>query len=1101
MTRSRDVAGSPTRSGVATALAAGAGAVGLAWEVLWARLLTVEIGGALTAFTIAVGAFTAGLAAGAALFGHLAETARRPLAILGWCQAGIAALGALSALAGTPARPLLVAAGWSPDGTAFALGQALAGGAPAFIAATLMGGTLPLLMRAAAPRGAEAARVCGRLAAANAAGAASGALATGFLLLPFLGTRASMGAAAVAGAAVALVAARLRSGERAAVPPAATADGGGFSRVGSARWAILGILLTSGASLTALEVVWTRLATLAFGSSSQAAALVLAVVIGAIAAGNAIGGRIAARTANPWRPLASLGALAGLAILATDPLLARLPLVAFRLTGWLLPEGPSSWEIASGEATRLAILVCVTSVPSLLVGALLPVAFAALTVPPHGRREETAGIAAAAGAVVAASAVGNLLGAPIALMALSAGAGSRGTLMGAAALLSAAGLMAARDRCRGALALVALGSVPALALATRWDPALMSSGPYIYGALYRGASARAPLSELLAARGDLVFEREGPQALVTVRRRPDGALSMQVNGKTDASTSGDMTTQTLISALPLLLHASSGRPATSPRVLIVGLGSGVTAGAALAHPIADARIVEISPEVVAAAALFEQANGYALRDPRARLTVGDVRTLLAYETGPESEEGYDIIASQPSNPWVSGQAILFTREFFMLARARLAPGGLMSQWLQGQGLGALEFRSIVATFAGVFPHVSLWEESTGGGDYILIGSEDPLRIDAAVMRGLMREPSVSRSLARVEIREPADLLARHVSGEESLRAFSEGAPSQTEDRLALETSAMRALHRETLGEILAALEPHRTPPVLASGTTVDLLVDLTRRAREARREREWATGLGLLEPEGGGGFEMIEAISRLRAGLRADALEAVTEAVLRRPSDRLPRVVLAHLMMSAGRVEEAATQLEAATAIAPDDARLRLFLARALFAAGRRSEALASNAESRRLDPRLAEAASDRCAMLLAAEDMASAEAACLEALSDDPGLAEAHANLGLLQARRGRLEEAERSYRAALVLDRDLADARYNLAALLERGDRAAEGAEVIRPLVTESALPDAQALRLAARLALLSGDAGSARVYLERSLALEPDDRESADLRKRLR
>src|SRR5262249_15012057 len=123
-----------------------------------------------------------------------------------------------------------------------------------------------------------------------------------------------------------------------------------------------------------------------------------------------------------------------------------------------------------------------------------------------------------------------------------------------------------------------------------WDPDLLSSGPFLYGALY-GAAADEPTPDLRATlreRGDLLFSVEGPDALVTVRRAAGGFLSMQVNGKTDASTGGDMRTQTLTAQLPLLVRASrptgGNGPLPAARVLIVGLGSGVTAAAALSHP-------------------------------------------------------------------------------------------------------------------------------------------------------------------------------------------------------------------------------------------------------------------------------------------------------------------------------------------------------------------------------------------------------------------------------------------------------------------------------------------------------------------------------------
>ena len=234
--------------------------------------------------------------------------------------------------------------------------------------------------------------------------------------------------------------------------------------------------------------------------------------------------------------------------------------------------------------------------------------------------------------------------------------------------------------------------------------------------------------------------------------------------------------------------------------------------------------------------------------------------------------------------------------------------------------------------------------------------------------------------------------------------------------------------------------------------------------------------------------------------MKDHALETVRALVRRRPSERLPRVLLAHLAMSAGLVKESVKELEAAAAIDPEDARLRLFLGRALFAQGNLPAALARNADAIRLAPALAEASSDRCAMLMAAGDAVSAEAACREAVALDAGLAEAHANLGLAHARRGRSSDAEASYRRALEIDPGLLDARYNLASLLEREGRAADAMAVLRPALSPEATPDAQTMRLAARVCLEANDLVAAQEWLAESLKIDPNSEEAATIGKML-
>jgi len=338
----------------------------------------------------------------------------------------------------------------------------------------------------------------------------------------------------------------------------------------------------------------------------------------------------------------------------------------------------------------------------------------------------------------------------------------------------------------------------------------------------------------------------------------------------------------------------------------------------------------------------------------------------------------------------------------------------------------------------------------------------------------------------------------------TLRGYVAGAPIQTEDRLSLEFSAPSALYRDTLGSILKSIEPWRVEPALLVDDDTRLSEELARRSRAARKEREWAAGLGLMDASRSFDPDMMRAVSYLRAGMRRHAQEVMESVALRHPADRTPRLVLGYLLMSSnegGSIPSAIENLRAAVALDPDEPRARVYLARALYAAGRLPEALAENERARSLDPSIAETASDRCAMLLSAGDAPSAEAACLQAVALDPTLAEAHANLGVTQSRRARLEAAESSYRRALQLDPGLADARYNLAALLERQARALEGLELLEPLLSRDGLADAATLRLAARLSLAASDRASARRYIDRSFALEPENAESRELERMLR
>ena len=187
--------------------------------------------------------------------------------------------------------------------------------------------------------------------------------------------------------------------------------------------------------------------------------------------------------------------------------------------------------------------------------------------------------------------------------------------------------------------------------------------------------------------------------------------SLVIDGKVDASNMGDMLTQRLLGLLPVLLHRDP------QELCVIGLGSGVTAGSALARgTVRRADVVEISPEVVQGVARSSSAKtGGVLDAPGVRLIVGDGRSHLLL-----TRRRYDVIVSEPSNPWMAGIAALFTREFFEAARARLQPDGLLCQWAHTYDMSQADLQSIVQTFASVFPQATMW--LVGEGDLLLIGT-------------------------------------------------------------------------------------------------------------------------------------------------------------------------------------------------------------------------------------------------------------------------------------------------------------------------------------------------------------------------------------------
>jgi Flp pilus assembly protein TadD len=213
----------------------------------------------------------------------------------------------------------------------------------------------------------------------------------------------------------------------------------------------------------------------------------------------------------------------------------------------------------------------------------------------------------------------------------------------------------------------------------------------------------------------------------------------------------------------------------------------LTLASALRHPIERADVVELSAEVVEASAHFTRENRDALRDPRTRLIVGDGRTHLAL-----GREQYDVLISEPSNPWIAGVAALFTREFFEAARARLAPGGVLCQWAHTYDMRDADLRSIVATFTSVFPESLLW--LVGDGDVLLTGSVEPVVPRLEAIRATWTRPGVASDLTEVDVSDPDVLLSLLAANGVALARYGAGAALQRDDRLQLEFTAPRGMH-------------------------------------------------------------------------------------------------------------------------------------------------------------------------------------------------------------------------------------------------------------------------------------------------------------------
>ena len=453
---------------------------------------------------------------------------------------------------------------------------------------------------------------------------------------------------------------------------------------------------------------------------------------------------------------------------------------------------------ASALGAQLALSFLVMIGPTLLVGMTFPLAIAAVGT-------ELGRLGRDVGVVYGANTVGTIFGSVAAGFVLIPAIGIQHTVLLAAAANLVAGLVAvAAGRPARATRLVVLAAVPAVILAAvalpRWDPRMMTAGVPIYAAeMVKGGVDAVRASQ---RRRELLLYAEGLSTTVAVTRSPT-ATTLSVNGKTDAGNSRDMVTQLLLGHLGAALHPAPRR------ALVIGLASGITAGAVAQHPLEAIDVAELEPAMRDAARFFEKENRNVLADPRVRVLEGDGRQILAAAARP-----YDLIVSEPSNPWIAGVAGLFTREFYESARSKLAPGGVMVQWLQAYSIFPADMQMVVRTFQEVFPHVSIWVGSLG--DVLLVATADTVRLDQSVLDERLRtSPGVREDFERYRWTE-GGLAFRFFLGEEDVRRFAAGAAINTDDRPLLEFSAPLALYGTSASENKAFMRTFRTvdrPPV------------------------------------------------------------------------------------------------------------------------------------------------------------------------------------------------------------------------------------------------------------------------------------------------
>jgi spermidine synthase len=485
-----------------------------------------------------------------------------------------------------------------------------------------------------------------------------------------------------------------------------------------------------------------------------------------------------------------------------------------------------------------------------------------------------------------------------------------------------------------------------------------------------------------------------------------------------------MTTQKMLAHLPLLL-------AKEPKsVAIIGFGSGVTAGSALQYPIEKLDVVEIAREVIEASRFFEHVNRNPLRDPRTRLIVDDGRNHLRY-----TDRRYDVIISEPSNPWISGMASLFTKEFFAESAARLADGGVHCQWFHGYNMSPEDLRTVIATFRTAFPHALLW--TLTGYDLLLVGSKSPIDVDPHEIEQKFNR--VQEDLEGIKIGDTYTITSSFLLRDADLDRFSRGAVLNTDDRPILEFSAPLSIYADTTAENIAALSGAAQSLVVLPATSENHLhkaeaLFAAEAFPEAQKEFEAALNEHASEI-----IRLSAADFYARQGQYPKATSLLEEVVKTDPNnvDALEKLDDALAEISSPRLAEVTERL---LKVAPDSAIGLHHLATIRLYTGRFDEAIAAAKKALQRDPK-----SGRTRSVLAiAYDRTFqpelAEAEFRRAIAESPDDWVSYNNYGIFLLGRNRAADAIQQFQRAVDLNPENTQGLVGMSEALDRAGRTRE-------------------------------------------------------------
>jgi spermidine synthase len=783
------------------------GATALLYQVAFGKKLATIFGATAYAVSAVLAAFMAGLALGSHLGGRYGKRVRRPLFAYGVAELAVGAVCALTPSSFEAVTAIYLSLARSaPD--SLPLLSAVRGGLTVLVVAVptvAMGLTLPLLARAVAgERSDEALRERSRrrlaqLYAVNTAGGAAGALLAAYFIIPALGLYATMRAAAVVNFAIGGLAMAVGHGAAWTFEPVASNQQErdepetkalaanmlpatmlpATTLAQEPGWMLAAIACASGLLVFSAEVVDTHLLSLLIGNSTYAFGLMLAAFLSCLSVGAALAGRVDRRLGRHALPTSLI--VSGVVLLTTVPLWGQLPRV-FLAAG----HHVSSW--AGRELVRAGVAFGILALPTVVMGLTFPLLLR--------RVAAQSEVAARVGRLTAINTLGSIVGCIVCAYVLLPHVGSEQSLQVLGVGFAACGLAVLRSDKRRSLRIAVVALLAGLVLwLPSWDMKLMTNGASVY-------------FDTQPRPDELLFVREDVHGGLTSVARRGRVKTLYTNGKFQGNDWHEVTAQRSFAHLPAMFVDSYDR------ALVIGLGTGTTLGTIASYPFVAIDVAEISPAIVEASQrYFQGPSRGALGDPRVTMVMNDGRNVLLL-----TKQRYDLITIELTSVWFAGAANLYSQQFYALCRDRMAPRGVLQQWVQLHHIRRRDLAVVLRTLRSAFSHVALFVSGRQG---IVVASQRPLVVSASHLASLERRAAVSETLAGLKLEQ---ILDRVMLSGASLDRFiddsqSEGGPViSTDENLYLEYATPKGNvmnYFKSYDRTVALLSTYR-PPQLAS---------------------------------------------------------------------------------------------------------------------------------------------------------------------------------------------------------------------------------------------------------------------------------------------